>query len=126
MGRLSGTADFFNVRAIRETPKAVFCEIGDDTYWVPKSQIGAGSEILRDGDFGTLVVSAWWAEQSGLFGDAEPKTPPSAAADFKLSECSKVYRRLAFEHHPDRGGDSRVMQAINQLWDAVRRDLKHP
>ncbi|MCF3109587.1 hypothetical protein LL912_12470 [Niabella sp. CC-SYL272] len=30
-----------------------------------------------------------------------------------LDEVKARYRKLAFEHHPDRGGDVRTMQAIN-------------
>lgn len=36
-----------------------------------------------------------------------------------LDELKKEYRRLAMANHPDRGGDTAVMQAINAEYDAV-------
>ncbi len=30
-----------------------------------------------------------------------------------LDEVKAAYKKLAFEHHPDRGGDTAIMQAIN-------------
>lgn len=39
-----------------------------------------------------------------------------------VDEIKKVYRSLAFEHHPDRGGDHATMQTINrQYHDALKR-----
>lgn len=36
-----------------------------------------------------------------------------------LDELKKEYRRLAMLHHPDRGGDTETMKAINNEYDAV-------
>lgn len=36
-----------------------------------------------------------------------------------LDELKKEYRRLAMIHHPDVGGDTATMQAINAEYDAV-------
>jgi hypothetical protein len=33
-----------------------------------------------------------------------------------LEEMKKQYRALCFQHHPDRGGDTRTMQDINAEW----------
>ena len=33
-----------------------------------------------------------------------------------LEEGKKKYRALCFEHHPDKGGDVRTMQEINNQW----------
>lgn len=41
-----------------------------------------------------------------------PSKPPSA---------QRVYRRLAQENHPDRGGNAEVMAAVNELWRAVKQ-----
>lgn len=39
-----------------------------------------------------------------------------------VDEIKKVYRSLAFEHHPDRGGDHATMQTINrQYHEALKR-----
>jgi hypothetical protein len=42
----------------------------------------------------------------------------------ELRESSKLYRKLAAKHHPDHGGDSSTMTALNELWQAVQADLK--
>ena len=34
-------------------------------------------------------------------------------------ECKKLYKKLAFIHHPDRGGDTETMKAINAEFDYV-------
>lgn len=41
-----------------------------------------------------------------------------------LDELKKEYRRLAMIHHPDHGGDTATMQAINAEYDAVFPALK--
>ncbi len=53
---------------------------------------------------------------------------PSAPAEIELREFNKTYRRLAVEHHPDHGGASQVMQALNQLRQALQTDIEraHP
>lgn len=35
------------------------------------------------------------------------------------AEIKAEYRRLAYQHHPDHGGDVRIMQAINAAYDAA-------
>ena len=34
-------------------------------------------------------------------------------------ECKKLYKKLAFMYHPDRGGDTETMKAINAEFDYV-------
>src|ERR1039458_9122553 len=53
---------------------------------------------------------------------------PSAPAEIELREFTKTYRQLAAEHHPDHGGASQVMQALNQLRQALQTDIElgHP
>ena len=41
-----------------------------------------------------------------------------------LAELKATYRKLAFEFHPDRGGDIEIMKAINNEYDEVFADLK--
>lgn len=41
-----------------------------------------------------------------------------------LDELKKAYRRLAMQHHPDRGGSTEIMQAINREHDALFEVLK--
>ncbi len=54
------------VTAIRETEKALLCEIGGDEMWIPQSVIDDDSECYKEGDEGDLVVARWWAEKNGL------------------------------------------------------------
>src|SRR5208282_5084167 len=53
---------------------------------------------------------------------------PSAPAEIELREFNKTYRKLAVEHHPDHGGATQVMQALNQLRQALQTDIEraHP
>ena len=41
-----------------------------------------------------------------------------------LEELKKEYRRLCMIHHPDRGGDTATMQAINSEYDALFPSFK--
>lgn len=41
-----------------------------------------------------------------------------------LDELKKVYRRLAMQHHPDRGGSTEIMKEINREHDALFETLK--
>ena len=41
-----------------------------------------------------------------------------------LEELKAQYRKLAMEHHPDRGGDTETMQAVNAEYDALFAILK--
>jgi curved DNA-binding protein CbpA len=41
-----------------------------------------------------------------------------------LEELKAMYRKLAMEHHPDRGGDIEAMKAINNEYDLLFPKLK--
>lgn len=41
-----------------------------------------------------------------------------------LEELKKEYRRLIFQHHPDKGGDTEKMQAVNNEYDILFTQLK--
>jgi len=41
-----------------------------------------------------------------------------------LEELKSAYRKLAFEHHPDRGGNHEAMKAVNNEYDALFPKLK--
>lgn len=41
-----------------------------------------------------------------------------------LDELKVAYRRLAMQHHPDRGGDTATMKAINAEHDEIFEQLK--
>lgn len=60
-------AEFRGAVAIAATAKAIRVRLDDGrTEWIPQSQIDDDSDIWRDGDEGTLVVSQWIAEQKRL------------------------------------------------------------
>jgi curved DNA-binding protein CbpA len=40
-----------------------------------------------------------------------------------LNDLRKEYRRLAFLYHPDKGGDTAIMQAINDQYDRLSKKL---
>lgn len=55
-----------DVYAIKQTDKALLCQVGDDEVWIPQSQIDDDSEVWKEGQEGMLVVSEWIARQKGL------------------------------------------------------------
>ena len=50
------------------------------------------------------------------------KVDPSA----KLEEIKKAYRKLVKIHHPDKGGDSKVMLEINSAWEILKKEHRNP
>lgn len=57
-----------NVYVIKQTSKALLCQVddGEDEVWIPQSQIDDDSEVWKEGQEGTLIVSEWIARQKGL------------------------------------------------------------
>lgn len=55
----------------------------------------------------------------------------NALAELELSDpvdwstIKTQHRRLAMQHHPDRGGDEQRLQAINAAMDVLARDARH-
>jgi len=43
-----------------------------------------------------------------------------AERDDSRDEIERRYKRLAVEHHPDRGGDEEEMKAINEAWGVLK------
>lgn len=62
------TVSFENVRATAMTDKALLCEIEDEEYWIPLSQIDDDSEVFdaAGNSEGRLVVTEWIAKEKGL------------------------------------------------------------
>ena len=50
----------------KATTKAVLCSIDGDDIWILLSQLDDDSEIWKEGDEGTLVISDWIAAQKGI------------------------------------------------------------
>lgn len=62
------SVEFEGAVVVRETGAAILVsgiEDGEDV-WIPKSQIHPDSEVWKDGDEGTLIITRWIAEQKGL------------------------------------------------------------
>lgn len=55
-----------DVKATRETDKALLVIIDGESQWIPKSQITADSDVWKKGDEGTLVITGWFATKEGL------------------------------------------------------------
>ena len=43
----------------------------------------------------------------------------------KLEDIKKAYRELVKIHHPDKGGDTKVMLKINAAWEILKRQHKN-
>jgi hypothetical protein len=105
------------IRRRHETAKAYLCEVGDELFWIPKSQIFA-----VDFSTGRLVTSDWWAEVSGAKDADKAQATPEPAS---LPTASALYRKLAMKYHPDRNPDAEeFMRDLNEFWQAVKDDLK--
>ena len=56
-----------NVKCIKSTDKAILVESSEwnGPVWIPQSQVHDDSEVWKEGDVGSLVVSEWFAEKKG-------------------------------------------------------------
>jgi len=63
---MSRTVSYDDVECIHETDDAILVVIEGDEYWIPQSQIDDDSEVWKNGDEGTLVITEWIAEKKGL------------------------------------------------------------
>ena len=43
----------------------------------------------------------------------------------KLEDIKKAYRNLVKIHHPDKGGDSKIMLEINSAWEIIKQKHKN-
>ena len=59
------TFELEDVKAVRETSKAILVDWQHGEDWIPKSQIQFDSEVNSLGDVGTLIISEWFATQKG-------------------------------------------------------------
>lgn len=59
--------EFENVEVVQETTEAILVQFPSrKETWIPKSQVTDDSEVWEDGQYGTLVVTDWFAEKEGL------------------------------------------------------------
>lgn len=55
-----------DVKALKETERALLVEVEGEEVWLPKSQIDDDSEVYKEDTEGTLVIPLWLAEKHGL------------------------------------------------------------
>jgi len=112
----------------RETQKAYLLSIEGNDYWVPKSQLKPGTDVIMFGR-GPIEVSRWWFDTNFSAG---PKSSHSHSSHgsihsdpIGLDAASKIYRKLVSKYHPDRSPESaEVMTDINELWNAIKAAIK--
>jgi len=135
------------VRIEHQTERAVLFSwlYGDFEFWIPKSVV-----LTADAHTGTAQIAAWFAVQAAQIRDYEHVTghaprsqghegrchdqeqgPPhgrtqeSTASAVNLARATAVYKQLARKYHPDSNrSDAGVMTDINELWQAVKADLR--
>jgi hypothetical protein len=70
------------------------------------------------------AIRAELADRLGL-QPAAPRYQPSPRPDYRplADALNKWHRQACLQHHPDRGGDERVMMALNDARDELARLL---
>lgn len=63
-----------------------------------------------------------WLDEQG--GPAPAGVRPDAAVPDVLSAVRGWYRRLSLRYHPDKGGSTAAMAAINEAYEQLRSDLR--
>ncbi len=89
----------------------------EDNMWAIACTIDALRGIDRWGS-GSMVEQAFTGF-TALPAPEQPWQVLGISADAKPDEIRIAYRRLASEHHPDKGGDEREMARINAARDAL-------
>ena len=54
------------VTCTKATDHALLCVIDGVEHWIPRSQVFDESDVLEEGDTGSLVITEWIAQQKGL------------------------------------------------------------
>lgn len=65
---MSDLVRFDGVVCLCDSGKALLVDVDGEQHWIPKSQIHDDSEVFDDqkNSNGTLIITAWIAEQKGL------------------------------------------------------------
>ncbi len=68
MPSFSKRVEIEDARCERDTPNAILVSLehGEQSIWIPQSQIDDDSEVWKEGDEGTLIISEWIAIQKEL------------------------------------------------------------
>lgn len=67
------------------------------------------------------MLGRFWVRMQGLGQREEALRVLGLEADADYAQARERYRRLAMEHHPDRGGDKERLQEINAAMEALAR-----
>lgn len=67
------------------------------------------------------MLGRFWVRMQGLEQRGEALRVLGLEADADYEQARERYRKLAMEHHPDRGGDTRRLQEINAAMEALAR-----
>ena len=59
-----------------------------------------------------------------LIGEALETFGIETAKNEDFNSLHKLFRKLSFERHPDRGGDTIGMQVLNDAWDTFRENFQ--
>jgi len=80
-------------------------------------------EMTRDGV--DEMISTFWASFNGEPERKKALTVLGLEEGISFSEVRKRYRKLARDHHPDRGGDKERLQEINDAMEILKRYNVH-
>ncbi|HEY9150718.1 MAG TPA: DNA-J related domain-containing protein [Gammaproteobacteria bacterium] len=67
------------------------------------------------------MLGRFWVRMQGLEQKGAALRVLGLEADADYEQARERYRKLAMEHHPDRGGDTRKLQEINSAMEALAR-----
>ena len=67
------------------------------------------------------MLGRFWVRMEGMEQRGEALRVLGLAPDADYDQARERYRRLAMEHHPDRGGDTRRLQQLNAAMAALTR-----
>lgn len=96
--------------------------------WAARERIKKGQPL-----FGGFALSAAASDPGAWQAKPLPIAENATASAFKLlgltqtatqEDVKRRYRELAFEHHPDRGGDIKKFHAISAAKDLCTKALK--
>lgn len=106
-----------------EAGEAALCEVDPlRDYYLDLANLDGTGEA----DVEALLSGFWQRLQQ-----SDPQQIAAALAELELPEAStfsqvkRQYQRLVMSHHPDRGGSSAKMHALNEALELLRRYYQH-
>jgi hypothetical protein len=73
--------------------------------------------ILDNCDMKSPTLKSEIEKILGLQAEERPAVKPS------VPDLKPIYRRMASKYHPDRGGSTEAMVAVNEFWEEISRRL---